>query len=471
MQGRDIRQAILTLHDKGHGIGKIKRALGVSRNTVRRVLASGQVEVPAIVRAERGEEHEETIRALFVKCEGNLVRVHEELTASGVELAYSTLTGFCRRRAIGVVPKERAGRYHFEPGQEMQHDTSPHDVTIGGRLRRVQCASLVLCYSRRIFAQVYPTWNRFWAKVFLTEALLHFGGAAARGVVDNASILVARGTGEDAVFAPEAVAFATRFGFVWLAHELGDADRSARVERSFWYIESNFYKGRTFADIDDLNTQLRAWCDRVDNKTKRHLGTSPLALFATEQTALVPLPVHVPEVTQPHRRSVDAEGYVTVHRNRYSVPAALIDREVDVHETKDRIRVFDGHRLVCEHPRNEDGAGKRSTLREHDAEGRWHRRRAPRPPSPEELRLSNDSPVMARMVDALHRRLGGRAARHIRRLHRLWVDYPDEPLRAALALALEHGLLDLDRIEALVLKHVAGNFFRLPKPDDEDDES
>lgn len=157
MQTRDIRAAILTLRNKGNGVRAIARALGVSRNTVRRVLASGEVEVPVLERAEKAEPHEEQIRALFASCKGNLVRVHEELTRAGMELPYSTLTGFCRRRGLGQAPKERAGQYHFEPGEEMQHDTSPHDVTVGGKLRRVQCASLVLCYSRRIFAMVGGT--------------------------------------------------------------------------------------------------------------------------------------------------------------------------------------------------------------------------------------------------------------------------------------------------------------------------
>jgi len=35
-------------------------------------------------------------------------------------------------------------------------------------------------------------------------------------------------------------AFADRFGFRFMAHERGDTNRSARVERPFWFIESNF---------------------------------------------------------------------------------------------------------------------------------------------------------------------------------------------------------------------------------------
>jgi transposase len=100
-------------------------------------------------------------------------------------------------------------------------------------------------------------------------------------------VIIAHGTGPNAVPAPEMKAFGERFGFSWMAHALGDANRSARVERPFHYIENNFYVGRTFVDRDDLNAQLREWCARVDDKPKRRLKTTPLALFATEQTALV----------------------------------------------------------------------------------------------------------------------------------------------------------------------------------------
>lgn len=470
MQDSATRAAILTLHERGLGRRAIGRAVGTSRNTVRRVLTSGSVEAPALEREESAEPHEERIRGLYVLCRGNLVRVHEELATAGVHIPYSTLTGFCRRRGLGQKPKERAGRYHFEPGEEMQHDTSPHDVELGGKVRRLQCASLVLCYSRRIVAQVYPTWNRFWAKVFLTDALLAFGGAAARCVIDNASIIVAHGTGKDAVMAPEMAAFETRFGFAFMAHELGDANRSARVERPFHHIEHNFYAGRTFADVADANRQLLAWCTKTDATVKKSLGTTPSALFATEQTALQSLPAHVPEVYLLHRRTGDVEGYVHLHTNRYSVRTTLIDHEVSVQETKDRVRILHARKVVSEHVRLEDGAGQRSTLPEHEKEGRWHRAGTPRPPSPEEQRLRADSPVLAGMVDAIQKHYGGRSTRRLMRLHRMWLDYPAEPLRAALAVALEHGLCDLERIESIVLRHIAGDFFRLPTHDDDKDD-
>jgi transposase len=467
MQDRDTRTAILQLRAKGHGIRRIAHALEVSRGTVKRVLKAGTAEVPSIERRQKAEPYASQILELHRRCNGNLVRVHEELEAAGIVIPYPTLTGYCRRRGIGHKPKERTGHYSFEPGEEMQHDTSPHDVTIGGKRRRVQCASLVLCYSRMIYAQVYPRWNRFWVKVFLTAALRFFEGAAGRCMLDNSSVVVAGGAGKHAVIAPEMVAFAARFGSAFAAHELGDANRSARVERPFHHIENNFYAGRTFVDLADLNAQLRAWCERVNATTKRALQAKPIELFATERASLKPLPLHIPEVYLRCSRVVDDEGYITLHTNRYSLPVSLIEREVFVHESDDRIRVFDGHTLVCEHERVESGARQRQTLPGHERQARW-RQGGTRPPIEEERRLLVASPAMAAMVVALKTRHAGRATRPLQRLHRMWLEYPQEPLDKALCTALEHGLLDLHRIETLVLRYVAGDFFRLPPADDDE---
>jgi hypothetical protein len=339
--------------------------VGISSESVEAILASGQVAVPRIDRASKLDAHLDRVQNLFVLCKTNLVRVHEELDKEGVVVPYATLTGFCRRHGIGQMPKERAGTYTFDPGEEMQHDTSPHTITIGGRAQKLQCASLVLCYSGRIYAQVYPRFDRFYAKAFLSEAVVHFGGAAARCVVDNSSVIIAHGTGRDAVPAPEMKAFGERFGFSWMAHALGDANRSARVERPFHYIENNFYAGRTFVDRNDLNAQLRAWCERVDHKEKRRLKTTPFALFATEQPALAPLPLHIPEVYDLVRRTVDLDGYVHYNANRYSVPDALIGREVEVRAMLSKVRVIERHAVVTEHARIDDGQHGTSTLPEH----------------------------------------------------------------------------------------------------------
>jgi hypothetical protein len=328
MLDEEKRQAILRMLLDGHGVREVARAVGVSRNSVRRVRREGSTAVPEILRLEQLTPHRERIEALVKGCQGNLVRVHEELCGEGVLVGYSTLTA-----------KVRAGQYHFAPGEEMQHDTSPHDVVIGGRKRRVQCASVVLCYSRQLYAQVYPTYNRFYAKTFLTQACTRFGGAARRCLVDNTSVVIAAGTGANARIAPEMEAFGERFGFHFSAHAVGHANRSARVERPFAYIERNFYPGRTFRDLADLNAQLAAWCENVAGRMIRALQQTPAQRFEAERSELVPLPLYVPEVYAQHARIVDVEGLIHLHTNRYSVDERLIGRRVQVRETLERVRI------------------------------------------------------------------------------------------------------------------------------------
>lgn len=466
---RDLRAAILTLQARGLGPTEIAKAVGVARNTVRSIVASGSVEVPRLERLEQLTPFVDLVRDLHFRCKGNLVRVHEELEVQEVIVPYSTLTAFCRRQEIGVKPKERAGRYHFEPGEEMQHDTSPHDVEIGGRLRRVQCASLVLCFCRMIFAQLYERWTRFEVRVFLTQALIYLGGSAARCMLDNSSVIIASGTGANAVPAPAMMAFADRFDFSFAAHELGDANRSARVERPFDYIERNFYPGREFCDLADANRQLVKWCDRSNARYRKRLKASPIELYAVERAALKPLPAFIPEVYDLHGRRVDVEGYVTLHRNRYSVDARIIGRDVEVRETIDRVRIFDGHQLAAEHDKAPFGAGARVTLKKH--RGQTRRRKLPPPPTPLEKVLREQGPELVALIDALRKRHGGRALRAVRELHRLWRDYPTDTLREAINEALTFGLTDVARIERMVLRRLATTVFNLPLHDQDNDET
>ena len=200
-----------------------------------------------------------------------------------------------------------------------------------GKNYQAQTASAVLAYSRLLFFQINPRFQRFDCKVFLSDALRYMGGVVERVMIDNTHVVVLRGTGREMIPVPEMEAFAERFGFHFVAHERGDANRSARVERPFWFIERNFLVGRKFGSWEDLNQQARQWCDRVNSTYKKHIRAIPRELFAVERMHLKPLPAWIPEVYRLHQRTVDVEGYVSVNSMRYSVPVAWIGhREVDI---------------------------------------------------------------------------------------------------------------------------------------------
>jgi transposase len=461
------RITILELHTQGVSKREIARVLEISRVAVRKVLRSNSAKVPELHRSEKAEPYRQQILELFGKCKGNLVRVHEELAASGAEMSYQALTAFCRRHGIGQTPPVAVGQYHFAPGEEIQHDTSPHDVELGGKRRKVQTASAVLCYSRMLFFQCYPTFQRFDCKVFLTEALRYFSGAAGRVMIDNTHVVVLRGSGRDMVPVPEMAAFSERFGFQFVAHAIGNANRSARVERPFWFIENNFLAGRTFSSWEDLNSQARQWCDKVNATYKKHIRAVPRELFAVERLHLKPLPSWIPDVYRLQQRLVDVEGYIAVHTNRYSVPLEWIGRRVEVRETKDKIEIqLDARRLVT-HRRIAEAQHIRVLLPEHRPP---RGERSTRPdPHPEEKAIVTAAPELTDYVAGLKQRSRKVITLALRQLLRLVREYPREPLLGAVREAAHYGLYDLDRLERMILRRVVREYFLLDRGGQDDD--
>lgn len=415
---------------------------------------------PRHLKPHRLEPQLNAIRELYADCRGNLVRVREELEARhGVTAPYTTLTRYCRKHGIGIEEKEAAGRILTGPGEEMQHDTSPYAIELGGKRVKRQCASLVLGYSRRLFIRFYERFDRFHCKIFLTEAFQFNGGTCRQCVIDNSHVVIACGTGKNAQVSPEMEAFEKRFGFQFLAHELGHADRSGKVERPFWYIERNFLAGRRFKDDADLNRQAQGWLDEKANVRRlRELGASPAELFAAERPKLVPLPLFVPEVYQIHRREVDAYGYVHLHGMRYSAPAKAIGQSLTVRESEREVVLLQGQEELARHPKLNGLEGhNQSTLPGHGHHG--HR---PKPAFPEEERLKSLGQTMSDYLAKLKRGRGHRYGWSLRKLYALTCQYKIEDVLQAVSKADEHGLFDVGRIEAIILADAARQDYLLP---------
>lgn len=467
MTPTEIRNMVRALQAQRHSLREISRILALSRNTVRRILRQPDRSVTEVAACD--EATLARLKAAFERARGNVVRVQEVLADDGLDVRYSTLTRWVREAGLRTPPR-RAGEYHFGPGQEMQHDTSPHRVVLtktgtAGKVVTVQCAGLVLAYSRRLFIQYYPRFTRFEAKTFLLEAVRFMNGVCPVCVIDNTSVLLAAGAGADAVIAPEMLAFARTLGFRFRAHRVGHPDRKGRIERPFAYIENNFLAARTFEDFDDLNRQAVAWCrDVANSKPKQALGMSPEAAYVIEKPHLQPLPDALPPVYELLERVVDLHGYVSVDTNRYSVPERFVGQSVAVYKFPAEIHVCRKDTTIAVHPRLIGQRDARSTLPDHHAIPV----RQNRGTALEETLLRGHHPSLDRYAAALKQRGNGWGRRALRRLIGLKRTYPSGPFIAAIEQALQYGLFDLGRLEALILKQVAGDFFALDAGDDGD---
>ena len=156
-------------------------------------------------------------------------------------------------------------------------------------------------------------------------------------------------------------------------------------------------------------------------------------------------------------RVVDLYGFVSVDTVRYSVPERLIGKSVTVYKHHERIEIHYRRMSVAIHPRLIGMRDARHTLPGHHTVPQ----RAPRQPSLQAQLLRGEHATLDAYVIALAAHLNGRGTRALNRLLQLKRSYPRQPFLAAVEQALKYGLFDLNRLETLVLRHVAGDFFAL----------
>lgn len=260
---------------------------------------------------------------------------------------------------------------------------------------------------------------------------------------------------------PEMEAFGDRYGFEFKAHEKGDANRSAHVERGFDHVEGNFLAGRAFEDFADANREAVIWCDKVNAKFRKAIHCTARELFAAERPALKPFPLWVPDVYMLLHRVVDVEGYIHADGQMYSVPYQLIGRQLEVRESKDKVVICDGPRQVAEHERTFTFEKRRSTKEEHRPP-RGKGGDSLRESSPEERELLAAETVLADYAKLVKTRGSNRWPERLRRLLQMRRDYPAKPFLDAVQSAAHYGLYELDRLERIVLRNIATEYFVAP---------
>lgn len=328
---------------------KISVSLSISRNTVKRVIKSA-VTKEVVTGQNKIKIDPELLKSVYEQCEGWGGRIYEIITKDHkIAIGYSTLMRRIKENGLGVVTKERCLQAETLAGVEMQHDTSPYKIKIGGKETKIVASILYYRYSKQRYLKFYPHFTRFKMKCFFYEALTYYKYAAPTCVVDNTNLAVLRGTGKKAIFVPEMITLGKNLGFSWLAHEKNHSNRKAGEERSFWTLESNFFPGRTFESWEDLNAQAFNWAtvilaERAQTKSK----IIPNIWFEQEKPLLKPLPDFINEPYLEHDRGVNQYGRLEFQTNFYWVPGN--ERfDVKVYEYRNRIKIYRGREELIEY--------------------------------------------------------------------------------------------------------------------------
>jgi len=348
------RAAIYNLHNEGMSIRELSRRLNVNRKTVKRIIAQRGI-MPSRSRKDKVELDVELLRNLYKECNGYVKRVHEILSEEkGIHVAYSTVSEKIRELGLGTVTKRRCAREPDEPGVEMQHDTSEYTVDIGGKKTKVIGSLIYFRYSKIRYLKFYRSFNRFRMKCFFHEALSFWGYAASTCIIDNTNLARLRGSGKNAVIVPEMEQFALQYGFTFVCHEIDHCNRKAGNERSFYTVETNFFPGRRFESMADLNAQALHWATvRFPNRPVSKTGLLPLKAFEYEQSFLKKLPPYLPQPYLTHQRCTDQYGYISFNGNYYWIPGTKRE-DVVVLNYDAFIKIYQKRTLLIQYPLPDD---------------------------------------------------------------------------------------------------------------------
>ena len=351
---------------KGKSIKQIARDLGLSRNTVRKVLRSEETsfayEREVQPRPKLGRWTADLDRLLTANTSSSarerltLIRLFEELRALGYEGGYDAVRRYARhwsdehagQTAAAFVPLS------FAPGEAYQFDWSHEIVMMNGATITVKVAHMRLCHSRMFIARAYPRETQEMVFDAHERAFAFFKGACARGIYDNMKTAV------DTIFVGKDRQYNRRF-LQMCSHHLVDPVactpasgwEKGQVENQVGLVRERFFTPRLrFKTYDELNAWLLDKCIAYA-KTHAHPerpDTTVWAAFEEERPHLVPYRGRF-DGFHALPASVSKTCLVRFDNNKYSVSASAVGRPVEIHAYADRIVIRQDGRIVAEHAR------------------------------------------------------------------------------------------------------------------------
>lgn len=477
----------------GQGKKQIARELGVCARTVRRYLgwaveAGGTPPVPSPA-SEAPTVDEQALDALaasiakrrtkgygrprgeaWARCEElraeierhlntkhvgrplTLKRVRKLLGPAGRAIPYSTLHRFAVAE-LGYGQRELTVPVaDGPPGKEIQIDTGwvgEYAAGPDGKKRRFKAWIFTPVVSRYRF--VYPIERETTEEAIeACEAAWEFYGGVFESVIpDNTKAIVEKADPLDAKIVLEFLEYSQKRGFYVDPTRARKPKDKPRVESSVRYARNDCFAGEILRDVEGARARALVWArDEAGQEPHRITRRRPREHFeAVELPTLKPAPTSPYDTPTWSRPRVAPDQHAQVALALYSLPREYVGRKLDARADKQTVRFYVRGQLVKAHARVGDGgrstdsadfpADKLATAQRDEAHfvGKAH----------------DESEWIGKYAEALlESKQPWARLRRVHALLRLSRVYGIERVSAACRIALEHELVDVRRLEAMV---------------------
>lgn len=449
----------VTLHHDGVSRRAIARSLGVSRNTVKKILcehARAREEPHTALpsppsrapREKKTDSYRGEVDKLLAKYDGMTAqRVFEILLKDGYDGGYTAIKELVRSLRPAPKPTPSLQTPDWGPGKMAESDWSPYELTFtDGRKMKVQLFAYVLTHSKRRYYQAFESYDVHALMAGHAQSFEHLGGLAERCKYDGQKAVAIRWEGNQPIYNPRFLAFCAHYEMrPWALR--GNPNVRPNVERAFWTHERSFLVGREFRDLADFREQLAFWLEHTVDQRRRK-GTTALERFADEKPHLLPLPRHPYDTARVVYRVCSIDGFVNYGGNRYAVPYDQVTDILPLRITEHELFVYAADfECVARHELAQRGG-------QHDIDPNGlHRPRARRPVVDlERLRLTYEgmgegaADFLRLLSDGPARSWGAPA----RRILTLRERYATGDIDAALGHAARYGALSFDSVERIL---------------------
>jgi transposase len=354
---KDIEAKILRYHFvEKWSVGTIATQLCIHHGVVDRVLA--QAGLPKVERTLRASIIDPYLPFIIETLEQFPTLTAARLYGMAQQRGYKGGSSHFRQRISELRPRKRPEAYlrlKTLPGEQAQVDWGHFaHIQIGQAKRPLMAFVMVLSWSRQIFLQFYV--NQQMAS-FLRGHVAAFEawqGIPKICLYDNLKSAVLERHANTVRFHPTLLDLSSHYHFEPRAAAPARGNEKGRVERAIRYIRDNFFAGRHYHSLDDLNAQAEQWCigTSADRRCPENKDITVREAFEQEKPSLLALPDNPFDTREQQVVRAQKTPYVRFDLNDYSIPDQYVQKSLTVSASLKQVRIIDGTQRIAIHPRS-----------------------------------------------------------------------------------------------------------------------